>query len=132
MAEKPTIHVALALVNRAGCWLVTRRPDHVHLGGSWEFPGGKCEPDESPQQAALRELLEECALHAAVVRKLATVEYDYGDRIVRLTPVECQWTGGEPRPVASDEYRWVSKRELRGLNIPPANAQLIDDLPEGD
>ncbi len=122
--------VALALVARDGRWLVARRHDHVHLGGYWEFPGGKLEPGESPEQAAERELLEECGVRAISLRALPPLHCDYGDRLVTLFPILCRWCDGEGEPLHSQECRWATPDELAALDMPPVNAQLVAGLRE--
>lgn len=124
-------HVALALVHRDGAWLVARRFADVHLGGQWEFPGGKCEPGENPADAAVRELHEECAVTATPQRALAVLCCDYGDRIVHLYPIICCWRAGEARPLGNEECRWVSRAELAALDMPDVNRAIIAALPEG-
>lgn len=124
-SPKPAYRVALALVERAGKWLVARRHEHVHLGGLWEFPGGKCEPGESPSAAAVRELREECGVTATALRELAPQPHEYDDRIVWLVPVLCRWESGDGTPLDSQECRWVSWDELRRLDVPEANAEIL-------
>ena len=123
--SKPTQQIALALVHRADQWLVAQRRDDAHLGGLWEFPGGKCEPDETPTQAALRELYEECAVRAEPQQVLDTVTCEYDDRIMHLTPVICRWLAGEPQPLGSQRCRWVNGAELQCLEMPAVNAGII-------
>jgi 8-oxo-dGTP diphosphatase len=120
--------VAVAIVGRDGRWLVAQRHPHAHLGGLWEFPGGKCEADETAQAAALRELREECGVEAFVERVLPELRHDYGDRVVELTPVLCRWASGEARPLGSAACRWVSLHELRGLQMPAMNAAILAEL----
>lgn len=119
------IDVGIAIVHRKDRWLVARRPDHVHLGGLWEFPGGKCEVDEHPTQAALRELLEECDVAAKIVAVLEPVSQEYEDRRVRVTPVLCEWVAGEGRPIGNVECRWVDSCELQELPMPAMNERII-------
>lgn len=122
---KPRHDVAIAIVHRNGRWLVAlRRPD-AHLGGLWEFPGGKLHDGESATDAALRELREECAVEADVERVLPPVEHDYGDRRVRLTAVLCRWRSGEPQPLSGEVCRWVTRGELAELAMPALNAEII-------
>lgn len=123
--SKPVQQIALALVRRAGQWLVAKRHGDAHLGGLWEFPGGKCLPRESPTQAALRELQEECAVRAAPEGTLNTVVCEYDDRVVYLTPVLCRWISGQPQPLGSESCRWVSSAELQRLEMPAVNAGII-------
>lgn len=122
---KPTHAVALALVQRGDHWLVAKRKRAAHLGGLWEFPGGKCQPRETPTQAALRELYEECAVRAEAHRVLDPVTCEYDDRIVLLTPVLCRWIAGEAQALASDACCWVTLAELEQLPMPTVNAVIL-------
>jgi mutator protein MutT len=120
--------VAVALVCRNGRWLVARRKPHVHLGGFWEFPGGKCRAGETAAQAALRELHEECAVEAIAERELPAITHEYEERIVRLLPVICRWQAGEGLPLGNQECRWVATAELAGLEMPAVNAGILREL----
>jgi len=126
--SKPTFDVALALVHRDGRWLVARRHDQAHLGGLWEFPGGKVGPAESSPAAALRELREECGVEAEVERVLEPFVCEYADRIVRLVCVVCRWTGGEAQPLGSQECQWATLSALRKLQMPAINAEIIREI----
>jgi 8-oxo-dGTP diphosphatase len=126
--KKPLHHVALALVHRESRWLVARRPDGVHLAGLWEFPGGKVHPGESHVDAALRELEEECGVRAVAQRVLGAFHCEYDDRCVSLTPVVCAWVSGEARPLGSAECRWARLSELRELEMPAINRELLREL----
>lgn len=130
MANENVRTVAIALVRRGSRWLVARRHQKAHLGGLWEFPGGKCETGETPQVAATRELREECGVLAVAERTLTPIRFDYGDREVVITPVICAWTAGDARPLESQECRWVSLAELRELAMPAANEQVVRELEE--
>jgi 8-oxo-dGTP diphosphatase len=94
----------------------------------WEFPGGKCETDEGPVAAAVRELDEECGVQAVAERALAPVFREYPERCVRITPVVCRWEAGEAQPLDSESCRWVTLAELRELEMPPINAEIIRQL----
>ncbi len=124
----PQISVAIAVVHKNGRWLVAKRHPHVHLGGKWEFPGGKNEPGENARQTALRELHEECGVRAVVECQLAPLNCDYGDRIVRLTPIICRWTDGEPQPLGCACVNWVTLDQMARLDMPAANAAIIQTL----
>ncbi len=128
----PHYDIALAIVRRDATFLVSRRPAGVHLGGLWEFPGGKIEAGETPTAAALRELFEETTVQAAVERVLEPIEHRYDDRVVRLVPVLCTWLRGEARALASDACRWVTLDELDRLDMPVVNARLLDSLRKPD
>lgn len=121
-------HVALALVHRDGRWLVARRLPNAHLGGLWEFPGGKSEANESPETTALRELMEECQVRAVAHRRLAPFIVEYAERTVELNPVICEWCSGEAISIESEECRWVTLAELRRLEMPAVNAEIVREL----
>jgi mutator protein MutT len=128
--EKKRVEVAIALVWRGGLLLVSRRTADVHLGGSWEFPGGKLEPGESVEACAEREVLEEVGLVVRARARREPIVYDYPDRVVTLTPVDCSWVSGEPRALEVAEVRWVELSLLQELDFPPANAPLLRELSE--
>jgi mutator protein MutT len=122
------VEVAVALVWRQGCLLITRRRREAHLGGYWEFPGGKTLPGESPEACAEREVLEETGVACAARRCLPVIEYVYPERTVRLRPVECEYVGGPPRPLQVAEWAWVCPADLGRYEFPPANAPLLAEL----
>ncbi|HEV8393000.1 MAG TPA: (deoxy)nucleoside triphosphate pyrophosphohydrolase [Vicinamibacterales bacterium] len=119
-----TLHVVAAVIERDGCFLVTRRQAGVHLAGLWEFPGGKVAPGESHEDALRREMLEELNTDVAVRSVVTTAAHAYDDRHVTLHFYECELTG-TPRPLLGQEMRWVPRSELRGLGFPPADEELI-------
>lgn len=123
--RKPTHDVALALVFREARWLVAQRHADAHLGGLWEFPGGKRSPQEAPIAAAIRELHEETGVAAVPLRVLPELLCEYADRTVRLTPVLCRWLSGEPQPLGCATCGWVTVDELLRLEMPAVNAGLV-------
>lgn len=122
------VAVAIALVHRGNRWLVARRRPEAHLGGLWEFPGGKREGTETPAETALRELHEECAVEAVVEAELGTLRHDYGDRVVSLTPLVCRWRSGDGAAHGCEECRWATLGEISGLPMPALNAEIIHAL----
>lgn len=125
MTTSQPINVAIALVRKDELWLVARRRADSHLGDLWEFPGGKCQPGESATAAALRELREETGVTAMPRETLGTFRHDYGDRVVNITAVLCQWQSGDPHPRAAQACRWVATAELLELEMPAVNAQIV-------
>ena len=119
--------VTAAVVERSGAYLVTRRLRGTHLEGLWEFPGGKCEDGETYEGCLLRELREELGCDAVVGAKLLEVAHGYPERTVELHFFRCE-LNGEPRSLLGQEIRWVSGTELRTLDFPPADEELIQML----
>ena len=124
-----SILVAAAVIERDGRYLITRRQPGVHLAGHWEFPGGKCEPDETLDACLRRELREELNVDVTVGDVLLTTTHDYPERRVELHFVRCGLEG-EPAPQLGQEMRWTPREELNALEFPPADAELIRILTE--
>ena len=119
--------VTAAVVERAGAYLVTRRLRGTHLEGLWEFPGGKCEAGETHEGCLVRELREELGCDAIVGAKLLEVAHEYPERTVELHFFRCD-LNGLPQPLLGQEIRWVARTELRTLDFPPADEELIQML----
>jgi mutator protein MutT len=119
------VDVAIALIVRDGHVLICRRRAGSPLEGYWEFPGGKCHPDESPERCVTREVREEVGLSVTIERALAVIEHDYPHGRVRLHPFVCRVESGQPRRIACDEFRWSSAADLATHRFPPANDRLL-------
>ena len=122
-----TIVVTAAVIERDGCFLVTRRQPGVHLAGCWEFPGGKCDGRETLTACLARELREELDVDARIGPEVYTVTHAYPERSVELHFFRCE-LAGDPRPQIGQEMRWVKREELASLEFPPADAELIATL----
>jgi 8-oxo-dGTP diphosphatase len=120
----PHIIVTAAVILRENAYLVTRRPRGVHLEGYWEFPGGKCEPGETHAACLIREIREELGCDVQVGEELLSVAHEYPERTVELHFFRCT-ASGEPRPLLGQELRWIARQELRTLDFPPADDELI-------
>ncbi len=122
-----SVVVAAAVVEREGRFFVARRLDGSHLEGYWEFPGGKREPGETDEACLAREMREELGVDVRVGPLLLSVAHAYPDRAVELHFYACEMCGA-PRPLLGQEMRWVPREELRALEFPPADAELIEML----
>ena len=121
---RPRIVVGAAVIEDADRYLVTRRQRGVHLEGYWEFPGGKCERGEPVADCLRRELREELGTDAVLGDELLSVSHDYPERTVELHFIACRLTG-TPTPLLGQEMRWVSRADLKTLEFPPADEELI-------
>ena len=119
-----TVVVTAAVIRRDDRYLVTRRQKGVHLEGLWEFPGGKCDPGEALAACLRRELREELAADAVVGEALLQVTHHYPERSVELHFMACELRN-DPVPQLGQEMRWVARHELRSLQFPPADDELI-------
>ena len=126
----PHIVVTAAVIDRGGTFLLTRRLRGTHLEGSWEFPGGKCEPGESHAACLAREIREELGAELRIGTEILSVTHPYPERVVELHFFACELIG-EPRPMIGQEMRWVPRDELKSLELPPADAELIEILSGG-
>lgn len=122
------IEVAAGLVFRAGKLLITQRRAGTHLGGLWEFPGGKRESQETFEQCLIRELREELGVTVAVGELFESVLHTYPERRVALKFFLCQLIQGEPQPLECAAVQWVSRTELNNYAFPAADAQLLTRL----
>ncbi len=118
------------VLNRSGEVLIDQRLNEGLLGGLWEFPGGKQEPDEVIAATIARELREELAIEVAVGEELITLDHAYSHKKLRFVVHLCTWLSGEPQPLASQQVRWVRPEQLSDFPFPAANARIIAALLE--
>ncbi len=116
------------VLNGSGQVLIDQRLPEGLLGGLWEFPGGKQEPGETIEATIRRELREELDIEAEVGEELVVVEHAYSHKRLRFVVHLCRWLSGEPRPLASQEVRWVMPADLDAYPFPAANARIIEAL----
>lgn len=126
---KQQIHVAAgAIQDSSGRILITKRPEHAHQGGLWEFPGGKLEPGETPEQGLVRELDEELGVRVQSARPLIRVHHDYGDRHVLLDVHLVGDFGGEPHGREGQPLAWVHPLDMNPSDFPAADRPIITSL----
>jgi 8-oxo-dGTP diphosphatase len=129
--------VAAIIVRDDGRILMTQRFDDAHLGGLWEFPGGKREDGETPEAALCRELREELRIEVSVGGEVLRVTHDYPARSghpaksVALSFHRAEIVAGEPEAIEVQAIRWVTPEELRQLDLPEADRPVVDLLSRG-
>jgi 8-oxo-dGTP diphosphatase len=121
---------ACALVDIDGRVLVAQRPDGKAMAGRWEFPGGKIEAGETPEEALIRELNEELGIdtQSSCLAPLTFASHAYDDFHLLMLLYVCRKWRGTPRPLEAMALKWARPRDLRGLPMPPADAPLIAPL----
>jgi len=130
-ANLPHKKVGVAVIrNQKGEILIARRLATGLMGGLWEFPGGKIEPNETVQQCIKREILEEIGIEIQVEEELITINHQYPQFYVTLIVHYCSYLKGEPQPLECQEVRWVTLAEIANFSFPSANSQIIQALHE--
>lgn len=129
-ADQAWLAVVAGLIFQNGRLLVTQRRAGDHLGGLWEFPGGKLETGETAEEGLARELREELGVEVRVGARLAVVEHRYPERSVRLQFFRCTLLRGEPQPLGCAAIAWVTAEELGRYEFPAADVQLLAQLRE--
>jgi 8-oxo-dGTP diphosphatase len=127
-SEPGIVHVGIGLIQRGDRFLVRQRPEGTVYAGYWEFPGGKCEPGETPAEATARECLEETGLAVVVgpLRRVTNHEYRHGR--VKLFFFECATADPSAEPPTELGCRWIHARELLLLQFPEANEAILEEL----
>jgi len=125
---KKQIEVSAALIFHHGKLLITQRHADAHLGGLWEFPGGKREPDETFEQCLVRELREELGIEVKVGGLFEEISHDYAEKTVRLKFFTCKLISGGPQALDCAAFKWVGKVELADFEFPAADARLLEKL----
>jgi A/G-specific adenine glycosylase len=119
---------AAVVVNRRGEVLVAQRRNEDMLGGLWEFPGGKQEPDETLEECVVRELKEELGINVAVGDFLIKVNHAYSHFTMEMHTYLARIVSGRPRPLHCQDYRWLKVSELRSLPYSKADLKIIEAL----
>lgn len=128
---RKTFRVGCAIILRENKILIAQRPEGSHLAGYWEFPGGKCEENETLEACLRREVMEELGVEIHPGRTLTSMVHEYPERILGLHFVFCQWIAGEPQTLECADFRWVLPSELNHFKFPRADESVLKALMEG-
>jgi len=128
IVNRKFIEVSAALIFRGGKLLITQRHADAHLGGLWEFPGGKREAGESFEQCLVREIREELGVEISVGKLFEEIRHDYTEKSVHLKFFLCKILSGEPQPLDCAALKWIDWPQLAAHEFPAADAQLLEKL----
>ena len=131
MATLKSIPVVCAVILEAsGRVLVAQRPAHKHLGGKWEFPGGKVEPGEGPEVALVREIREELGCDIFIRRALPRFTHDYGTVVIEMIPFVCELAPCSPPPLTHEHaaLAWADVGDLKNYDLAPADWPVLPHL----
>jgi 8-oxo-dGTP diphosphatase len=126
--QRRVVEVSAALIFRGGKLLITQRNAQSHLGGLWEFPGGKRESGETFEACLVREIHEELGVEISVGELFDEIAHDYPEKSVHLKFFLCKLPAGEPQPLDCAAVKWVKNDQLAGFEFPAADAQLLEKL----
>lgn len=125
--EKKTIHVVAAIIRRGDEIFATQRGYGTYKDW-WEFPGGKIESGETPEEALVREIREELATEINVDKFIATVEYDYPEFYLIMDCFWCSIKNGELTLLEHEAARWLPLNDLRQVKWLPADIEVINRI----
>jgi 8-oxo-dGTP diphosphatase len=127
---KLVLIVACGLIDPDGRVLIARRPPEKVMAGLWEFPGGKVEPQERPEEALIRELKEELgiAVQEPCLAPFTFASHTYPDFHLLMPLFVCRRWDGTPSPLEHTALKWVKPRDLPSFPMPPADLPLIPML----
>lgn len=128
MSDKQPLRVTAAIIRRPGQILLARRQRGDHLAGHWEFPGGKIEDGETPEECLARELEEEFGVGAEVGRFITSSCHAYDTREIELLAYEAELAEGPWNLDSHDETSWVGVRELLSYDLAPADIPIAEQL----
>ena len=123
-----TTDVAAAVIKKEGKYLIARRKEEKHLGGKWEFPGGKINEDETAKQCLERELEEELGIAVKIGNFIAEGYYSDDTISIRLLGYLAELISGQLKLNAHDEIRWVKAGELMNFDFAEADLPIVIEI----
>jgi A/G-specific adenine glycosylase len=122
------IVVSAAVILKGKKTYIQQRPRNGLMGGLWEFPGGKMEKNETPEECLKREIQEELGVDVEIESKLMTIRHSYTQFRVTLHVYLCRLTSGRIRATQCEQWKWVPFGELESYPFPSANAKIVEHL----
>jgi len=130
--EPRPFRVLAAVLEKNGRWLIAKRKKEDRFGGLWEFPGGKLERGETPEECLARELYEELGIRARVGRYLGSVRYSSPNFAIELIAYRVSHLTGSFRLQDHEEVRWVSPGEVGRFDLTEPDKLLLEKLRAGE
>jgi len=127
-SKKKMFQVGCAIIVKEKKILIAQRLPGTYLAGYWEFPGGKCEQNETLEDCLRREVMEELGVQVEPREKVASMMHDYPERTLELFFVICDWVAGSPQRKECFDFKWVRPRELHNFLFPKADKEIIQRL----
>lgn len=129
--DKKKVTVCAGVIFNQGKILIAQRRLDKSLGGLWEFPGGKIEPGETPDETLKREIKEEFDIDIQVGRYLMETEHEYPDFCLKMYVYQGDWDGkGEIHICDHEQYRFVDLHEIEEFEMPGADVPVLDFIKE--
>lgn len=122
------INVVAGILKKDNKILIARKKEGKSLAGYWEFPGGKIEAGETPEESLVRELMEEMEINIKINEYVGESIYDYGNVVVSLKGYVAEILEGEIILSDHDKYEWVTLDEINNYKLAPADIPLVEDL----
>ena len=120
-----TVNVVAAIIKQGRTILGTQR-GYGDFAGGWEFPGGKIEPGETPEEALAREIREGLATEIAIGERIGTVEYDYPEFHLVMDTYWCTVKSGELTLLEAEEAKWLTAETIGRVKWLPSDRELIE------
>ncbi len=128
MKDMPTKYVVAAVIYDGKGNIFATQRGHGEWKDWWEFPGGKIEPGETPEEALIREIREELDIGIAISLKLVTVEYDYPDYHLVMHCYWCRISSGHPTLLVHEDAKWLPIRDLHSVRWLPADTDVLKEI----
>ena len=125
---KKTVTATAAVIKNGEKYLLTQRLKTDHFPLYWEFPGGKVEDGETPEDCLVREIKEELSIDIRVLSPLTFVTWEYKEYTVLLLFYNCSIKSGAPERLECSDFGWFEKEEIRELNLLPADRSVLDRI----
>ncbi len=128
VSKKPRIKVTAAIITNGGQFLICQRPKNKSCGLLWEFPGGKIEQGETPEECIARECNEELNIELQSIKQYCNVTYEYDDKIVELSFLTASIDNrNSVQPNEHNDIAWIKKNDLSNYSFCPADQKMLTE-----